>query len=74
MKDKLIRASVYEAHEPQKNKFKKGRILNFYLSDIGAVMDAGIDTDCVINLSGQLFIIDYPYETLLAEWTNYRIA
>lgn len=73
-RDKLIKARVYQEYEPKKKKFKLGLPLNFYLSDISAVMEAEVDTDCVINLSGHLFIIEHPYEKLLRDWNNLKTA
>lgn len=73
-KDKLIKARVYQEHEPKRKRFVLGMPMNFYLSDISAVMEAGIESDCVVNLSGHLFIIEHPYERLLVEWTNFKTA
>ncbi len=73
-KDKLIKARVYEEHEPKKKKFVLGMPMNFYLSDISAIMEAGTEKDCVINLSGHLFIIEHQYESLLQDWRNFKTA
>ena len=72
MKDKKISARVYEKYDAEKKRFVTGNKLNFYLSDIGSVMEAEREEDCCVNLMGQLFIIEYPYQELLSEWEAFK--
>ena len=53
MKDKKISVRVYEKYDLERKRFIAGNKLNFYLSDIGSVMEAEREKDCCVNLMGQ---------------------
>lgn len=72
MKDKKISTRVYEKYDVASKKFILGNKLNFYLSDLGGVMEAGREADCCVNLAGQLFIIAYPYNEMLSDYEAYK--